>query len=204
MVRMCRILDSGARLISVSSSSSGSRPSSSSTSTDEQDTPLTVSLSPTPLYTFSWPRGGMFIWLRMHLESHPLWGTPSPKLGGKPLDGLPLSTALMVFLTTKPFRVLAGNGAMFSANDEVRQRMGWAYFRVCFAAETEDNVDVAASRFVDGVHAYWRVQDVAVIEKLLESLEDPGKSGLEEGEEEVQREDAEEHGLFRLASYMGC
>ena len=61
-----------------------------------------------------------------------------------------LAAALMVWLTTKPFRVLVATGMMFSANDEVRAEEGWRYHRICFAAENEANVDLAAERFVEG------------------------------------------------------
>lgn len=193
MARMCRTLDSGATLITTSPTS----PSSNSEWSPEN-------VTKTPLYTFAWPRGGMFIWLRMHLETHPLWRAPFPSPSPNPklraarrvLDGPALSAALMVWLTTKPFLVLVATGSMFSANEEVRREAGWAYYRVCFAAEAEENVDRAAERFVEGVRAFWEVRDVRVVEKLLGELgmaEEGGVEGLGVGEDVV-----------RLGSFMGC
>ncbi|KAK4189603.1 pyridoxal phosphate-dependent transferase [Podospora australis] len=176
MVRMCRILDSGSEILSVAQSR-------------RSDWQI---VNKRKLYTFQWPRAGMFVWLRMELESHPLFGA---RMGnGSPLKGLALSTALMIFLTTKPYRVLVGTGAIFSATEKIREEEGWKYFRLCFAAEEEDNVDLAAERFVDGVHAFWSVRDMEVIEKLLEEV-----GGLE-----TQSEEEGEQELMQLGGFMGC
>jgi DNA-binding transcriptional MocR family regulator len=172
MARMCRTLDEGATLLTTTTSSS---PNPLSSSSDEWTPEL---IHKTLLYTFRWPRGGMFIWLRMHLESHPLWLAPSPNPKFPVLDGPLLSAALMVWLTTKPFLVLVTTGSMFSATEAVRREEGWAYYRLCFAAEGEENVDRAAGRFVDGVRAFWEVRDVRVVEKLLGEL---GMAGGVEG-----------------------
>ena len=194
MARMCRALDAGATSISSTSQDTNTTPS-------EWD-PVTV--TKTTLYTFAWPRGGMFIWLRMHLETHPLWRAPYPVLsddgggrgGNKVLDGPALSAALMIWLTTKPFRVLVASGSMFAANDEIRSEEGWAYYRLCFAAEAEGNIDRASERFVEGVRGFWEVRDVRVVEKLLGELggsAEAGVEGLDLGEEVV-----------RLGGFMGC
>ncbi|KAK3906431.1 pyridoxal phosphate-dependent transferase [Staphylotrichum tortipilum] len=155
MARMCRVLDAGADLVSTARVSS-----------------TWSAVTKTPLYTYAWPRGGMFIWLRVRLEAHPLFGAANP--GGNPrvpvLSGPILATALMVWLTTKPFRVLVAAGSMFAANGQIRIEEAWRYYRICFAAEAEENVDRAAERFVDGVHKFWEVRDARVIEKLLEEV----------------------------------
>ena len=188
MARMCRALDAGATFISSTSQDN------TTTATSEW-TPVTVTKQ--TLYTFAWPRGGMFIWLRMHLETHPLWQAPlpdNPKIHA--LDGPALSAALMIWLTTKPFRVLVASGSMFAADDEIRREEGWAYYRLCFAAEAEGNIDRASERFVEGVRAFWEVRDVRVVERLLGevggSVED-GVEALDLGEEVV-----------RLGVFMGC
>ncbi|KAL2142074.1 hypothetical protein VTI28DRAFT_1587 [Corynascus sepedonium] len=188
MARMCRILDAGSALVTTSPVSF------SSSSADDKDTsewsPLAV--SKTVLYSFRWPRGGMFIWLRMHLEAHPLWMARGPSRQLPVIDGPALSGALMVWLTTEPFRVLVSTGSIFSANDRVRQAEGWAYYRLCFAAEAEDKVGLAAERFVEGVKRFWEVTDAKLVEKLLKEL---GPSG------EVE---ALGDGVSRLGWYMGC
>lgn len=194
MARMCRILDSGSTL--VTTKSHRNHPSSDTSSSEWSP----VLISKKPLFTYNWPRGGMFIWLRVHLESHPLWCAPGTNPRIPVLNGPVLSTALMVWLTTKPFRVLVTTGSMFSANDEVRQREGWAFYRLCFAAETEENVDKAAERFVEGVHRFWEVRDAKVVEKLLGELGMNTSEGVEAGLEGLRvGED-----VVRLGGFMGC
>ncbi|KAL2023842.1 hypothetical protein VTK56DRAFT_1109 [Thermocarpiscus australiensis] len=215
MARMCRVLDRGAYLISTTPTPSFPSSSSSSHHPDDDDdgshknsewSPL-MTVTKTPLFSYRWPRGGMFIWLRVHLESHPLWHAPRHShehTGGSAavLDGPALSAALMVFLTTKPFRVLAAPGSMFSATDAVREQIGWAYYRLCFAAEAEANVERAAERFVEGVHAFWEVREVAVIERLLEGIEATGKGEVDE--EGVGTGLGGGEDLLRVGWYMGC
>ncbi|KAK5656313.1 hypothetical protein OQA88_4693 [Cercophora sp. LCS_1] len=144
MARMCRIIDAGSHLITSSSSS------------EEWDV-----ISKTRVISFKWPRGGMFIWLRVYFEKHALFGT----VGGKVL-----STALTMYLTTKPYLVVVASGWMFSATDAIREAEGWRYYRLCFAAEAEENIDLSAKRFVEGVHGFWGITSVEEIRKLVDLM----------------------------------
>lgn len=155
MNRMCRILDAGRFQL-------------------KQGTPARAAdadwgvITKTPLYAYDWPRGGMFVWVRMLLESHPLWGAATS--AGASVDGPMLSSALTIFLTTAPYRVLVSAGTMFSATPEIRKEVGWGYLRLCFAAESDENVDLCSQRFVDGVHKFWKIKNVATLEDLLKDL----------------------------------
>lgn len=188
MTRMCRIIDSGAYLLK------------SCTPTNARDSDWGV-ITKTQLFDYSWPRGGMFVWVRVLFETHPLWQQPwksfvppascSTFLPEDPdrsrsyseqkqkqqqkqdpalIGGPSLSAALMLYLTQKPHLVLVSTGALFSANETIGAEDGWRYFRLCFAAVGEEDVDATSKRFVDGVHAFWRVKDPRVIKKLLEPL----------------------------------
>jgi len=165
MNRMCSILDEGSFQL-------------------KQGTPLKTSesdwavISKTKLYSFDWPRGGMFVWVKVHYESHPLF-----KLGGPRL-----ANAFWLFLTIKPHSVLVAPGAMFSPTDEIREAEGWKYFRLCFAAVNEDDVDKCSERFSNAAKAFWLIKD----EKELEGIE-----------EIVDAQDAQE-GLVDLGSNMAC
>ncbi|KAI5862770.1 aromatic amino acid aminotransferase [Durotheca rogersii] len=153
MVRMCRALEEGAYQL-------------------KQSTPLRKAdadwgvITKTRLYDFRWPRGGMFVWVRLRFETHPLWQAAGSKGGA--VDGTTLATALMIFLTRRPFLVLVSPGLMFSATPEIRARRGWAYFRLCFAAESEENVGACSRRFGDGVQRFWRIKSVHDLEAILE------------------------------------
>ncbi|KAI1636404.1 pyridoxal phosphate-dependent transferase [Biscogniauxia mediterranea] len=191
MNRMCRILEDNACQL-------------------KQQTPLRKAdadwgvITKTQLYDFSWPRGGMFLWLHVRFETHPLWKAAAPGGGGgggggKVLDGPALSMALMLFLTRKPYIVLVSPGAMFAATDRIRAARAWAYYRLCFAAETDDNVDSATLRLARGIHRFWRIKDPREIEDLLRELD--GGQPPETAEEE---EEGAAGGLANLGSIMGC
>ncbi|KAI0122890.1 aromatic amino acid aminotransferase [Xylariales sp. AK1849] len=145
-------------------------------------------ISKTKLYDFDWPRGGMFLWLRMRFETHPLWQVPGSQ--GNLINGTALSTALMVFLTTKPYLVLVSPGMMFSATPKIREERGWAYFRLCFAAESEENVDKCSERLVQGIQKFWRIKKVKELEDILNDI---GAASMEDNE-----------GLVNMGSWMGC
>lgn len=121
-----------------------------------------------PLYTFHHPQGGMFIWLQVHLEAHPLFGTAVAQLG--PLAGpATLSHALWVFWTGAPHRVLVAPGAMFAADAQVREEQSWKFFRVCFAAIEEAELAPVSQRLVAGVRAFWEeVKEWRDVEELVD------------------------------------
>jgi DNA-binding transcriptional MocR family regulator len=104
-----------------------------------------------PMFTFEWPHGGMFIWIKVDFFSHPLHGkVPYPKL----------AMALWVFLTTKPYLALVAPGSIFSTTDEIQEKKGWQYFRLCYAAVNDDQVESTARRFVQGVQDFWAKTEV--------------------------------------------
>ena len=185
MVRMCRILDAGTHLI---------RADVCDDALDEGIDSDWGIVTKTKLINYRWPRGGMFVWLRVNFERHPLWQAAGSH--GQLIDGTTLSTALHLFLTTKPYLVIVATGVMFSATKEIRAEIGWAYFRLCFAAETEDSVDASTRRFVDGLHDFWRIMDVKKIEKLADSF--PSAAGADNAADSAGR-----LGTW-LGTWLGC
>lgn len=178
MNRMCQILDENSFQLKTGAFAN---------STDNDWGVVTK----TQLFDFAWPRGGMFVWLRMHFEKHPLWHAQRTDLPVV-IDGAALSMALMMFLTGKQYLVLVSPGMMFSADDKVRQEIGWAYYRICFAAETEENVDACTERFVAGVQKFWRIKDVRTVQDLITNLP-------------IAAEMAGEDDVFgNLGSFVGC
>lgn len=136
-------------------------------------------ISKTELYSFDWPRGGMFVWVKIHYENHPL---------AHKVDHTRLANALWVFCTTKPYLVLVAPGTMFSPTDSIREKEGYKYFRLCFAAASEEGVDSLSKGFVDAVNAFWGIKD----EKDLEGIED------------AVHEEGEREGLVDLSMGMAC
>ncbi|KAF3770765.1 PLP-dependent transferase [Cryphonectria parasitica EP155] len=177
MNRMCRILDEGSVYVKQG------------TPRAVQDADVCV-LTKTKLYDFAWPRGGMFVWIRIFFENHPLYGVPSSD-GADLIDGAALATGLLLYLTRKPHLVLISPGAMFSSTEQVRRDVGWQYVRMCFAAESEENVDLCSQRFVRGVRKYWAIKKVKELEDIIK--DSPVAEGNELDEE-----------VANLGLYMGC
>ncbi|KAH9901988.1 aromatic amino acid aminotransferase [Xylariomycetidae sp. FL2044] len=148
-------------------------------------------ITKTQLYDFQWPRGGMFLWLHMRFETHPLWKATGTK--GNVINGTVLSTTLMMFLTQKPHLVLIGPGLMFGSSDKVRAERGWAYYRLCFAAESDENVDAGAYRFAMGVQKFWRIKKAKELEDILDGEATSRQAGPDT-----------EEGLANLGTWMGC
>jgi DNA-binding transcriptional MocR family regulator len=152
MTTMSRTLDAGKYLIK-----SGRRNSFE----DEADEWSVV--EKTQIYSFDYPVGGMFIWLRVAFEQHPVYRTYASS------SSLPrLSRALWIYLTTKPFLVLVSPGTIFSPTPEIAAKDGWRYFRLCFAAIDESELEGTSQRLSDGIQGFFKLKRKEDIEKLLE------------------------------------
>ena len=110
-----------------------------------------------PLFDFQWPMGGMFVWVQMNFQTHPLWKKTTPQK---------LARALWVHLTTPKYLVLVAPGSIFAPNDEIREASSWKFFRVCFAAVDEPEVERTSRRFVAGVKGFWGKKSLDDIEEL--------------------------------------
>ncbi|KAL4758997.1 putative aromatic amino acid aminotransferase [Aspergillus foveolatus] len=121
------------------------------------------------MYDFAWPTGGMFVWVKVNYESHPLYQIYGPER---------LAKALWVHFTQKPQLCLLGPGTIFSPTDEVQAR-GHQYFRLCFAAMPADDVVPITQRVVDGFRSFWQ-------RKNLDGLE--GDDGIVQMMEQLQME----------------
>jgi DNA-binding transcriptional MocR family regulator len=145
MNRMCKILEDGRYSLKQQ------------TPIKEDESDWAV-VSKVKLYEFDWPRAGMFVWMKVLFENHPLWGK---------VEGTKLARALWIHLTTKPYLVLISPGQMFSPTTEISEAEGWKYFRLCFAAVSEDDVDTCSERTVKGIESFWKIKS----KKDLEGIE---------------------------------
>lgn len=153
-------------------------------------------ITKTQLFSFDWPRGGMFVWIRLHFEAHPLWQAPRANgVDGDVFDGPLFSMALMLWLSSKPHLVLVSPGTMFSADDSVREERGWAYFRLCFAAETDENVDACSKRLVAGIQKFWKIKKAQEFNDILNN----SPAAMAEAAEANQVGE-----LGNLGVWMGC
>ncbi|KAL3422954.1 aromatic amino acid aminotransferase [Phlyctema vagabunda] len=130
------------------------------TATKQLDNEWAV-ISKTKMYSFDWPRGGMFVWVQMHYETHPLFSTYN--------DGPRFARNMWIFLTTKPYLCLVSPGATFSPTPEIRDEKGWQFFRLCFAAVNDDVLEMYSKNFAAAVDAFWKIKD----KKQFEAIDPP-------------------------------
>lgn len=147
MNRMCNILEEGRFLLKQGTS----------VKVSESDWAV---ISKTKMYSFDWPRGGMFIWMQVHYESHPLWGQ---------VAGPKMAQALWTYLAQK-YLVLLSPGLLFSPTDQIAEEKGWQFFRLCFAAVNEDEVDKSSKRTAEGIKNFWLIKDKKELEDIEESV----------------------------------
>ncbi|PGH04315.1 hypothetical protein AJ80_08538 [Polytolypa hystricis UAMH7299] len=106
------------------------------------------------MYEFDIPRGGMFVWVKTRLETHPLWSQV-------PVETL--AAALWKHLTKEPFLCLVAPGQMFAATkDNVQDAC--RYMRLCFTPVEVEEVAKASEGFVKGCASFWQIKDVNEIQ----------------------------------------
>ena len=104
--------------------------------------------------------------VQLNFPSHPLWNKVAPAK---------LSQGLWVHLTSEKYRVLVAPGSLFAPTDDIGDKRSWAYYRICFAAVDEPDVEKMSRRFVKGVKDFWGKRN-------LDDIEDMGTEGLEANE----------------------
>ncbi|RAL01888.1 PLP-dependent transferase [Aspergillus ibericus CBS 121593] len=139
MQAMCTILEEGKYSIDAGS-----------VSDDTHDEGAWEVLDKVQMYEFSWPTGGMFVWIKVCIETHPLLHQFGQER---------LSKALWVHLMQKPYLCLLGPGTMFAPTPEVLER-AQEYYRLCFAAMPAEDVPGISQRLVDGFRTFWQRKDL--------------------------------------------
>jgi DNA-binding transcriptional MocR family regulator len=178
MQKMSSILEDGKYTIR-SSTRRPSNPHSAFDSDDDDDDDNDFQLvSKTQMFDFVYPQAGMFLWMHIHFETHPLF---------RKVEHQRLAKALWVHLTTKPYRVLVAPGTIFSTTEEVKVEKGWRFFRVCFAAVDDDVLEKNSMGIVEGFKSFW-----------AKRLENDIDGILDGGDDEVAVRDALESGLGRF------
>ena len=213
MNRACDVLERGQEII-VSSAPITTTPSSSSeddkiskisttttSSGNEKDTEASedlnawTSLTSVHAYSFARPTGGMFIWLSLNLDTHPL--ATRLALGM-------LSRALWLFWTSQPYRVLVAPGTMFGATDVVQMFDGWRYMRICFAAVPDRELETTMQRLVDGVRDFWDIRSEERVKKIIKDDEGAdAEDGKDDGKNKKNKENKETEGGGRGQSLSG-
>lgn len=141
-------------------------------------------VSKTKVYDFDYPMGGMFLWLRCHFETHPLFTEPH-LLNAHNYTGPDLAKAFWLFQTKEKYRVLVAPGTLFAPSTQIRDETAWQYYRLCFAAVDDEVVKSSSENFVEAVRGFWKVSPHEV-QKLLQELEQPAPSSIQVAMQEQQ------------------
>ena len=156
MNTMCSILEEGKEIVKAGRRKSLSSPAATGRQDPDETAEWSV-VEKTQIYDFAWPLGGMFLWLHVRFETHPLF---------RKLPHDALMRGLFIHLTTPRYRVLASPGTIFAATDDIKQDRAWRYFRLCFAAVDEDLLDGMTRKLVKGIHTFWGKKKVDDVETL--------------------------------------
>jgi DNA-binding transcriptional MocR family regulator len=106
-------------------------------------------VSKVPMYEFNWPLAGMFIWIKIRYDTHPLLEVYGAEK---------VCTALWFFLLKEPFLILSAPGTMFAPTEAMRGR-AFQYIRLCFAPMAEEAVTDTTQHFVAGCRAFWQLEN---------------------------------------------
>lgn len=118
----------------------------------------------TQMFSFARPSAGMFLWVNVLFEKHPL---------ADQVAGSRLSQALWVYWTTEPFKVLVAPGTIFAPSPEIAEEKAWKFFRLCFAAAPVDEISSISKRFVKGIGSFWEIKDVQKIDEIMKDIDNP-------------------------------
>lgn len=98
------------------------------------------------MFDFVWPKAGMFTWVEVLFETHPLRFEHSPET---------LSRAFWIHLTRKPHLCLVGPGSLFAATPE-SARKAHRYIRIAFAPMDVNEVTPFSQRLIEGFRSFWQ------------------------------------------------
>jgi DNA-binding transcriptional MocR family regulator len=102
------------------------------------------------MFDFVWPIGGMFTWIEIFFDTHPLRSQ---------FSGERLSKAFWIHLTKKPYLCLVGPGSMFAATPTSAEK-AYRYIRVAFAPMDIDAVAPFTHRLVAGLRSFWQLKNL--------------------------------------------
>lgn len=112
------------------------------------------------MFNFSWPKAGMFIWVKVNISSHPLASIVNPKR---------LMLGLWILCTQEPYQIIMNPGADFAANENIRDEYGYLYLRFCFAAVDERILRLKSKAFTDACKHFWELNRAEDINQILQN-----------------------------------
>lgn len=112
------------------------------------------------MFNFVWPKAGMFTWIEVLFENHPLQSQYSHTK---------LSKAFWIHLTRKPQLCLVGPGSLFAVTPKSLAE-AHRYIRIAFAPMEVDEVAPFTDRLVSGFRSFWRLKNLDGLDDDDEAL----------------------------------
>lgn len=98
------------------------------------------------IFTFEKPTAGMYIWIRLHLNTHPRHEEEHTAIE---IETLHSHLCYRHFIAVSP-------GKKFDAYGESSHNLN-TYFRFCVSSVSENDVEELAQRLVQGLRAFWSI-----------------------------------------------
>lgn len=102
------------------------------------------------MYSFDEPMGGMFVWVHIHIASHPAYNAYIARGHTKRA----MMTQLWKYIAEEHI-CLPCPGWIFGANKEIQEGSSAEFFRFCFAAIEAEEIEEATERFGKGIREFW-------------------------------------------------
>lgn len=109
---------------------------------------------------YSPPQAGMFVWVLVHFERHPLY---------ERIGSLNLSRAFWMFQTEQSRPTLVSPGYMFAPVPDDADHMA-RYFRISFAPSDKQDLEESSNLVGEAAHKFWSVTDPARMTRLSEAF----------------------------------
>ena len=113
------------------------------------------------MFDFVWPKAGMFTWVKIDFETHPLRSQYMPQR---------LSKAFWVHLTKKPAVCLVCPGSLFAATHK-SQKEDYKYIRLSFAPMDAEEVNPLTHRLIEGFRSFWQLDSLDGLDDELSLME---------------------------------
>lgn len=109
---------------------------------------------------YSPPQAGMFVWMQVHFEQHPLYDM---------VGSLNLSRAFWMFQTEQARPTLVNPGYMFAPVPDDAEHMA-RYFRMSFAPSDKEDLEESAHLVGKAAHEFWSVTEFNNMRQLYEAF----------------------------------
>ncbi|KAL5867612.1 hypothetical protein ACKVWM_011599 [Pyricularia oryzae] len=110
------------------------------------------------MFDFRWPMGGMFLWVEIKIENHPL---------AVSVDLRRLMCDLWIKCIRPPYLVLKVTGDDFAETEAVKTGRGYKFLRFCLAAIEEDLFEENSASFIAVCRDFWSIRRKKDVKRII-------------------------------------